>query len=515
MTPAATADPIPGRTTVATSRAVPPAERPGLQAAVLAAAVVVTRMPGIVTGRLFNTDEATLSIGGRELARGGSLYAGVIDRKPPLPFALYALFGGGDLRPVRIVIALFVLTAALVTASEARRRWGVRAGWVAGLVVAVGATALGPMDAQAANFELFALLPIVVAVTTAARGRPASAGVALAVAVLCKQPAALTIVPVAWLWWRSGRWRHVALGLAAGAATGLSLSIPFGLAKVVEWSLLGTGGYLAMSPSDVGFALERLLWLVVLTVGFWGGAVLLTAAPRFRRARTDRSRPAGDGPGGDAAPGDAIDAWLLLAASAVGITAGLRFFPHYVIQLLPALALLAARGSTLVRPAVVRAAVVWGVGATVLAVGLGWFLPLDPEPRYDRNLAAYARAHTSPSERILVWGNVPEVYWRADRQPAGAFTHTEFVTGYSGGRRPRAASEAGVPDVDLYRDWIDRLRADPPALVFDTSAARIRGGEWFPLDRFPSLTRLLDERYRRVATVDSVPVYRLQDGTDR
>ncbi|QXC63278.1 hypothetical protein KSP35_11095 [Aquihabitans sp. G128] len=482
-------------------------ERAWAQPAVLAVAVLLTRLPGLLTTRLFNTDEATLSVGGRELAQGGSLYVGVIDRKPPLPFALYALFGGGDLRPVRVVIALAILASALVAASEARRRWGVRAGWAAGLVVVLGASALGPMDAQAANFELFALLPITVAVVAAARGRAAWAGVALAVAVLCKQPAAVTIVPVAWSWWQTRRWRGVAEGLVAGGVAGLVLTIPFGFAKVVEWSLLGTGGYLAMDPSDVGFALERLLWMVLLALGFWGGAWLLALVARLPVAVEPSAV-------GSVRRSDAIDAHLLLAASCLGVAAGFRFFPHYLVQLLPAVALLAGRGAALARPVVAKAALVWALGAPVVAAGLGWHMGLDPKPAYPKDVAAYARAHSRSSDDILVWGNVPEIYWRADRQPAGGFTHTEFVTGYSGGRRPRAASEADVPDVDLYRDWIARLRAHPPALVFDTSAARVRGGEWFPIARFPSLTRLLDERYERVATIDDIPVYRLR-GLDR
>ncbi|CAN5502278.1 hypothetical protein BH10ACT1_BH10ACT1_41770 [soil metagenome] len=483
------------------------------QPVVLGLAVFLTRLPGLVTDRLFNTDEATLSVGGRELADGGSLYVGVIDRKPPLPFLLYATFGGGDLRPVRVVIALSIFVAALVVASEARRRWGARAGWAAGLVLVLGASALGPMDAQAANFELFALLPIVVAVVAAARGRAVLAGVALAVAVLCKQPAAVTIVPVAWCWWQTRRWRGVLGGLAAGAVAALVLTFPFKLSRVMEWALLGTGGYLSMDPSDIGYSLLRLLYLVLLAAGFWGGAWLLAVAPRV-------------GPAVDPDPvvepgaalvvrGDAVDVWLLLGVSCLGVVAGFRFFPHYLVQLLPALALLAGRGAAVARPVVRRAALVWGLGASVVAAALGWHMGLDPKPAYPRDMAAYARAHTDGGDEILVWGNVPEVYWRADRQPAGGFTHTEFITDYSGGRRAHAASEQDVPDVELYRAWIRRLHLDPPTLVFDTAAADLRGGRYFPLSRFPEVTKLLDERYERVATVDGVPVYRLVDPGSR
>ncbi len=465
---------------------------PGAQPVVLGLLVLLTRLPGLVTAKLFNTDEATLSIGGRELANGGALYVGVIDRKPPLPFLAYALVGTADVRPVRFLIALAIFASALVVASEARRRWGSTAGWVAGVVVVLAASALGARDAQAANFELFALLPITVSVVAAARGRAALAGAALAVAVLCKQPAAVTIVPVAWSWWQTKRWRGVGVGLAVGAVAGMALAVAFGFANVLEWSLLGTGGYLGMDPADVGFALGRLAALVALAVGFWGGAMLLAAAPRGNEQRSADT-----------------DLWLLLGGSLLGVVAGFRFFPHYLVQLIPALALLAGRGVAS-RPAWGRPALVWGVAASVLASGLAWGSVASADPPYPSNLGSYARAHSDSGDLILVWGNVPEVYWRAHRQPAGGYTHSEFFTGYSGGRRHRLATEATVPDEKLYRTWLARLRADPPELIFDTAAAHLRGGQWFPLAGFDALAGFVHDRYERVAIINHVPVYRLK-----
>ncbi|HEX2575615.1 MAG TPA: hypothetical protein VHK88_04650, partial [Aquihabitans sp.] len=405
-----------------------PRLRPPLrQVGVLAALTLLTRLPGLVTGRSFNTDEATLGIGGRAMAAGGELYVDVLDRKPPLPFLAYRVVGTDDLRLVRALVAILILATAVVLADEARRRWGGRAGWVAGLVVVLGSSALGPNDAQAANFELFALLPIAVAVVAAARGWAATAGVALAVAVLCKQPAAVTIVPVAWCWWRTGRWAATVRGLVAGGVAGLALMAPFGIGRVLDWALLGTGGYLGMEASDLGFAAGRLAALVGLAVAFWGGAWLLAAAPRAAggRAEVAVGRRHED-----------LDLWLLLGASVVGVVAGFRFFPHYLVQLLPALALLAARGATR-RPAWVRPAVAWAVVASLAGAGLAWQVAVTDAPDVETSLAAHARRTTDAGDRILVWGNVPEVYWLADRQPAGGFTHSEFVTGYSGGRRPR------------------------------------------------------------------------------
>lgn len=523
--------------------------------------VLLTRLPGLVTQRSFNTDENTLGVGGRALADGGALYVDVIDRKPPLPFLAYRIFATTDFRVVRLVVAVLILLAALVVADEAIRRWGHRAGWAAGLVLVLGASALGPGDAQAANFELFALLPIVVAVVAAARGWSATAGVALAVAVLCKQPAAVTIVPVAWAWWQSSRWRGVLRGLAGGAVAALVLTAPFGLSKVLEWALLGTGGYLELDASDIGFALGRLWALVGLTAGFWGGAWLLAAAWRSRAANdgstdrpapsvpttsvpttsvtatTDRpatsvpatgvpatDEPVVDGSAADRTEADGratagagrssegrsadLDLWLLLAVSWIGVVVGFRFFPHYLIQLLAPLALLAGRGAAR-RPVWGWLALVWGVVASLVAGALSWQVVFAEPPRYEKAVAAYVRARSEPGSEILVWGNVPEIYWLSDRQPAGGFTHSEFITGYSGGRRARRSTAATVPDQELYRTWIARLEADPPVLVVDTAAAYLRGGWWYPIEGYPELARLLRDRYERVATIRGVPVYRL------
>ncbi len=471
-----------------------------VRAAALAGLVLVTRLPGLVARRTFNTDEATLGLGGRALADGGRLYVDLIDRKPPFPFAAYAVFGVADLRLIRLFVALLVLAAALLAASEADRRWGSPAGWVTGVVFVVGAATLGPNDAQAANFELFAVLPITVAVVASARGRVVVPAVALAVAVLCKQPAAVTFVPVAWSWWRWGRWRNVALGIAAGALAGLALAAPFGVANVAEWALLGTGGYLGFGLGELANAALRLLALIALGIGFWGGAWLL-ARPEPRSDRSIEGR------------GEDQDLVLLLVVSLLALLPGLRLFPHYLLQALPAVALLAGRGAARV-PARVRPALAWGTLSALSAAVLAWSVALTPAPAVERAVAQAVAGFSVPGDEVLVWGNLPEVAWLADRAPAGGYPHSEFFTGYSGGRRPRLAAEADLTgaDRDRYDRWIADLEADPPTVAVDTAAADLRGGRWFPLSRFPALSELIETRYERVATIEGVNVYRLREG---
>lgn len=509
--------------------------RPWLRPAVLGALVLVTRLPGFVGTRTFNTDEATLAVGGRVLRGGGHLYVDFIDRKPPLPFAVYALLGTADLRWVRLFIAVMVFATALLIASEADRRWGRRSGWVAGAVVAVGAGCLAARDAQAANFELFALLPIAGAVVAAARRRPVLAGVALAVAVLCKQPAAITAIPVLWVVWRTRRWVGLAWCVAAGAVATVVLSAPFGVGRVLHWAILGTGGYLSVGPDDLVNAAVRLLALAAICLGFWAGAWLLVLGP----PRDDPDAPdqgkRGDlrvgGPKraasahisaegsaeGSADPAlrfrgvDDADVWLLLAVSIVAMLPGLRLFPHYLIQLLPALGLLAARGSRrrgwLLRPAVLLG------GASIVVCGvLAWPIALSSPPAWQRETAAYVDAHSGPDDTVLVWGNASEILWSANRWPAGGYPHSEFFTGYSGGRVARASDESTLPDPTLYDDWLQDLAEHPPAVVVDTAAADLRGGSYYPLANFPRLDRFVQERYRRAATIEGIVIYLRNDG---
>jgi hypothetical protein len=135
----------------------------------------------------------------------------------------------------------------------------------------------------------------------------------------------------------------------------------------------------------------------------------------------------------------------LLAASAVGAKAGARFYPHYYIQLIPPLALLAAPpyapawfGKTRLRSWFLRPAVIsaW-LAITVVAFFIShWkLLALDREPS---ETARYLTAHSAPNDRIFVWGrSAAEVYLQARRRPACRYILTFPLTGFVfGGELP-------------------------------------------------------------------------------
>jgi hypothetical protein len=191
----------------------------------------------------------------------------------------------------------------------------------------------------------------------------------------------------------------------------------------------------------------------------------------------------------------------------IAVGSGLRFFGHYYIQLLPPLALLATRPLARASArALAAVAVVAAVPIAYLAVP-AYKRDNSTTQRTGRALAAYARAHTGPDARILVWGHLPEVYWRSDRPPATRFETTGFLTGLSGGRPPsRVGMQYAAPEA--WDDFDADLRAHPPELIFDLSPADIRNAKYFPPDKFPRFGNYLDRDYRQVATVDGVAVYR-------
>jgi hypothetical protein len=472
-----------------------------LLALFVVAAVAVLRIPTF-SERVFNSDEAYLATQAEVLNSGGKLYVDTVDRKPPVVPALYsAVFrvtGTHDLAPVRVLAVLAQAATALLLAAEARRRIGARSGeragrhaaWLAALFYMLAASSFFPQDALAANFEVFMLPLMTAAFLLAARQRTAASGLALAAATLTKQTAAVALLPLAWFAWRRNRWRGLATLAVAFVVPVLVVAALLGFHDFVFWVFTGNGGYVDASG----------IWGYVLSLGarqtgwflFGQLALVALAICALRRWRDD------------------LDLWLWLASGVIAVSAGLRFFPHYYLQLLPPLVLLAIAGLEAFPGALRRRATV--VAVVVACCTCAYFLrpAFTFHDTRDTRLALaagrYLAAHTAPSDRVLVWGQAPEAYWTADRPPATRFATTGFVTGTSGGRPPwRVGTKYAVPGA--WDDFMDDLRAHPPALIADMTTANQRKGSNYPPSRYPRFARYLEQGgWREVAEVDGVKI---------
>jgi hypothetical protein len=446
-------------------------------------------LPGLVRP-LFDADEATVATVAAAMNAGDRLYHETADRKPPIVFVVYAaifrLTGDQDLRPVRAAGALALAATAFLLAGEARRRFRNRSsGWWCGALFLLATVTPFPSDVQAAGFELFMLLPMTGAVIAAARDRPGWAGCCLALACLTKQTAITTALPVVVLLWRSGGWRPV---MQAGVAAGLvaaPTALLFGPSEFLLWTFGGNAGYLTLR----GSLLEAVLRGLGMTAAFLGfnialvGLVVLAARRRLVSS----------------------ELWLWIAGAAVSVAAGYRFYGHYYLQLLPALALAAA---PVAAETVRRWRSLWMLVVTpALVLVPAGFLPFGSRNVVPyEEVAARVREASRPAERIFVWGTYPELYWASGRLPATRFVHTGFITGNTGGRRPGSGRpQDGIPGaMDLL---LQDFASDPPDLVIDTSPARIRNAQHYPLLE-TRLGPVILRDYRHVGTVRDVALYR-------
>jgi 4-amino-4-deoxy-L-arabinose transferase-like glycosyltransferase len=476
----------------------------------------VTRLPSF-TRPLWNPDEGYLATQARQLAAGGTLYETVVDRKPPLlPWlyrAAFALFGDESLWPLRVAALLAVLVSAVLLASLARRRWGDRAGVLAGVCLVLASVALVPEDTQAATFEVFMVPWTVLAMWCADRGRWAWAGVAVAGAVLTKQTGGAVLVPVLWLMWSRHPEPRLALvrplsGLSAGAVPPvLAAALLHGPARFVFWTATGSGTYMS-ADGAMGHALLRALANGGLLLA---GCLPMTAALLYvLRTGTGtgtgtRSRTGArvlTGAGADALDrARTADVWVWLAASAVAVCVGFQFFGHYFLQLTPAVALLAAEAlRRLTRRA---AAVVIAINSLVTAGFLGWALWLFPaaELAHQQRLADEVRSRTGPAEPVLLWGMHPEGYWFAERAPASRYLTAGFLTNFSGGRGGARVGERYAL-TGAWPYFRRELARTPPELLVDDSRGKPYGAA-----RTPTLRAYLARHYERVDTVDGAVLY--------
>lgn len=450
---------------------------------------VLTHLPGLLRRAVLNPDEGFLAVQAKVLNAGGRLYLDVVDRKPPLvPLvyaALFRLTGSDALISLRLLAVVSHVVAAVLLAAIARRRWDDRAGLAAGLLYLVAATGFLPADGQAANFEVFMVPLTCAAVLLAQRDRPVGAGVFVALSTLAKQVGGATLLPVAWLTWqRSGR-RGLLRVTAAFVVPILGTAVFYGFGLFISWVFTGSNSYLDPSGSWTVSLRRGIEWTLIFAAANLAAVLLL--APAWSRRRED------------------VDLWLWLLGAAVGVSAGLRFFGHYYLQLAPPLALLAAGALHAARPAVrARTAV---LGALSVVVFLGIAVSTEPTIlRPTRGVAAEIGALSRPGEPMFVWGEVPQLYLAAERPPATRFLTVGFLTGYSGGRANNRIGTQYAVDGAWRQLWED-LAAHPPAVIVDESQ-----GTPFPLERFPDLQRYVVSRYRVAAVIDGAVVYARSSG---
>jgi 4-amino-4-deoxy-L-arabinose transferase-like glycosyltransferase len=475
---------------------------------------------------IVDVDEASYAVAGGEMLRGKLLYRDVADHHPPLAYAYYALarllFGPG-LLPVRLLTHLLTipLTALGLAAFFRHDRRGVAAGLA---YLLFGAAFIGH-DMLAVNCELLMLLPAVWALVllrdedrALSPGRALAAGALLGIAVLVKYQAALWLPALALALLRAGgRSDRIRRSVLPTLALCLGFLLPLVLVWA-EFAVLGAGpdflywnlahniGHTA-NPISAAEAAERaaayLLPFLVVNLPLLAGWAL--------------ARPI------DVPAHPRLVTTLTLLCSLAAALLGLRFYPHYFIQLLPPLALGAAPWLAGLEWAPPRGAARLVAGWVAVAfagftLSTAWLYygssDVYGETRpLHRDVAKRLRA--DPCYRgasLFVWGFGPQANHFADLPLGARFLFVEStLVGYVPGNRASVDDRAPARRrVDPQRwDWLmsdlERTRA---TYILDTAPAGLHRWQNYPLRDFPRLESYVRANYDLLDTLDGAALYR-------
>ncbi len=258
---------------------------------VLLAITFVLRLPAFFVP-VFNSDETFLATQAHVIEQGGQLYEDAADRKPPLvPYiyaATFAFFETSALWSVRVVAMLAVALTALLLAIEARRRYGTRAGWIAGVLFVLAMVAFAPQDGQAANFEVFMLPSMTAAIlfarTRARRGRRSRRRGRDAREADRRGHVAARRVPARPCARKRGV-GAVALGFSVPIA---AVALAVGPSQLLYWAVLGNGSYLGVNTGSV--IVIAMFVLMTLGVRRVQPATAVEAAERMARPSRTHAR---------------------------------------------------------------------------------------------------------------------------------------------------------------------------------------------------------------------------------
>jgi len=383
-----------------------------------------------VAARLCHTgvvwvEEAYPAAAAIQLLDGKALYRDVWFDKPPLTAFVYLLWGARIGLPLRIAGAAFIFLCCLMTWKFARDLWGPREGSAAAVAMGFFLTFGIPSAVMALAPDLLMVLPHVAAVYLAWRGRIFWSGLLAGLAMLVNAKAAFVLAACAL--WAGRAWPWLLLGFAIPNAAAFGWFGRDYFEEVWKWgALYSQSGF----PLATGFT-RTLNW------AGWHCALVAGAVCAFWKEKNWR-----------------MAGWLLLSLMAVA--AGWRFFPRYYFQLLPVMALMAARGYVLFG----RRRVVLLLLLLIPLVRFGpRYLMLANDLLHDRqpgwsDLVMNQDSHAAADRidrhgTLLVWGYRPDIFAYTRMAAGSRFLDSQPLTGVLADRH-LTSSDPAAPELAVH-----------------------------------------------------------------
>ncbi|EKD50245.1 MAG: hypothetical protein ACD_62C00603G0002 [uncultured bacterium] len=481
---------------------------------------------------VLDVDETQFAGFAHVLMDGGLPYVDSLDTKPLGIYLFYwfvfALFGRTNMVAVHVVTACISFATAyflyLVFAQWERKREG---RWAALLFVVFSTTFVPKYIATSINSVMvfFLVLSVYFMARSARSGvllDSALSGLILGLALLFKYTAGIQCVLFfcfSGIWMllsRVDRSRAQVLKtfIVHNAIFALAFVLPFVLHGVVlwhigvwpdfvNWSLAGSGAYIAQGGSTIAFwqsLLIRFGGYVLATMFVWiysvrGFQKSLLRHPLYLL----------------------LMCWFVLTL--VPVCLGGRFYPHYFIPLLPSLCGLAAYGVNRVK--VSKTVVVLLI---VLPATLFWTLRLDyrtflkhfpDDAIYEQqSVGERIKVMSQPGDTLFVWGFATGIYFSSGLKPASRFLWTDLLTGRTPGpyyARRNQDQEGTYANEGAWRVFWQDVEKSHPTFFVDTSPANIHDYRRFPISRYPALQAFIQKNYEKVDNVEGVGVYRARE----
>ena len=494
---------------------------------------VFLRLPAIVHPKPID-DEGGYSVIANELLHGKSLYIDVVERKPPMLFWIYeAIFfvvGPYNWVPFHLISVAWILLTMLGLYAIGKELFDSGVGLTAALFYSIATT---PSQSQtlALNGEVMMNLPIVWALFIAFRQRTsryrwelAASGILLCCAFLIKQPAAVAAVPVGiYLLLPSYRAKHnltFIQSIAQASILTISYFVTLGIAALVLYhqGILGETYYWIIKDHDLYHGpTDPIFWQIAIsrTLEFTAAwhPLLIVCVLSLRECCQRGARY------WESLRTELNALLVLLALSAIGVSASGRFYSHYYIQLLPALTLLGAPAMAaiwtgkrsyqcfLLRPRTLK--VLLGFTAIVF-LGINTYYLWQQRP--EDELVRYVRQHSKPTDKVFFWGRLDNLYAEANRRPASRYIHYYPLTGYLWGSPLKDDPNFDTTDRIHPGAW-DTLQKEfknsPPVFIIDTDPST--PAKKYPPSKFPYLKKLLENEYQAVFSTSEGVVYRHKD----
>ncbi len=400
-------------------------------------------------------DEGEYAYAGQLILQGVLPYSEVYNMKMPGTYAAYALILGifGQTQTgIHVGLMLINMATIVLIFLLGKRLWGTAAGLAAGAAFAVLSVGQ-PVQGVFANAEHFVVLAglggvllLLLAADTGKRQWLFGSGLLLGLSFLMKQHGFLFFVfacfYLVYREWRGRPFEGRNLFLK-GVFLVSGFLLPFGLTCLIFfaagvfdkfwfWTFTYAGEYASLTSSSEGLAkLQRNLFAIVeASPLIWLLAVAGLAASFWDKRVKERSP----------------FLWSFIFFSFLAVFPGLYFRPHYFILLLPAVALAAgaATGSLAggllpatnspIRRALPVMVVLIALGQSIYqqrvflfqaapAVASRMTYLFHPFPEAPQ-IAEYIRKNTSQTDRIVVIGSEPEIYFYARRRAATGYIYT-------------------------------------------------------------------------------------------